>query len=436
MRRNSTRWLLGAILTVWTGACGGGEEPQGATGTGAPGLSCPAGFDDCDGEMENGCEAALRTSLAHCGACGAECHAPDGADASCQAGTCSFVCTAGRADCDGEAKNGCEVDLFDDAANCGACGVACAATCDGGTCDVSVLASAQRGPMAIATDGEGVFWLNRGNPEVAEGSIVRWDKGDETTVTLASELLFPLGMALDDAHVYWTTYAGSILRVAKEGGAVTELASGQALPTAIAVDAGVAYWTNAGTPPMFEDGVVMALDLAAPGAPFVLATISGGLFSVAASSGVVFTTTFGATENDGAVHAIDVARGGAPRVLAEGLAPVLAIAVGELDLFCAVGDDIARIPKDGSSPPIMLVSGPSAQPATLALGGGFLYWIDNGTSDGRIYRARTDGSERTLVARNLSSPWGLALDEGFVYWSEAVAASGEEGTGAVSRAPR
>jgi hypothetical protein len=58
---------------------------QGACGIGA----CVAGFGDCDGAAENGCEATLATN-ANCGACGNACAVPNGA-ASCATGTCQLV---------------------------------------------------------------------------------------------------------------------------------------------------------------------------------------------------------------------------------------------------------------------------------------------------------------------------------------------------------
>jgi hypothetical protein len=46
------------------------------------------------------------------------------------------VCQAGRADCDLNASNGCEVVLATDTAHCGGCDVACAdgETCHAGAC--------------------------------------------------------------------------------------------------------------------------------------------------------------------------------------------------------------------------------------------------------------------------------------------------------------
>ncbi len=100
------------------------------------GLSCDAGWGNCDGSASNGCEVDTRASTTHCGRCGNACSAPSNATATCAAGACGFACAAGFADCDRGASNGCEVDTRSDRANCGACGMACAAgeVCSAGVC--------------------------------------------------------------------------------------------------------------------------------------------------------------------------------------------------------------------------------------------------------------------------------------------------------------
>ncbi|MFO0604471.1 MAG: hypothetical protein U0324_14920 [Polyangiales bacterium] len=133
------------------GACGH-ACPAPANGTarcagGACGVgSCNAGFADCDANPANGCEVSTLTSTAHCGACGRACPARPNTAASCAAGACAYACLAGFADCDGNAANGCEVDLRADEGNCGACGRACAApsggsaVCAAGVCGASCAA--------------------------------------------------------------------------------------------------------------------------------------------------------------------------------------------------------------------------------------------------------------------------------------------------------
>jgi hypothetical protein len=92
---------------------------------GTCGSACLAGFGDCDGNAANGCETDLRSSTAHCGACGNRC-ALSNANATCVAGVCGLgSCTVLYANCDGNAANGCEVSTYGNNANCGGCGRAC-----------------------------------------------------------------------------------------------------------------------------------------------------------------------------------------------------------------------------------------------------------------------------------------------------------------------
>ncbi|MGK3992346.1 hypothetical protein [Sorangium sp. So ce1024] len=101
--------------------------------------ACDDGYADCDGDLTNGCEVDLRASLDHCGACGTPCAYP-GAAAACLAGVCVMgACDAGRANCDGDPANGCEVNTDTSLAHCGGCNIACALpnaseSCLGGTC--------------------------------------------------------------------------------------------------------------------------------------------------------------------------------------------------------------------------------------------------------------------------------------------------------------
>jgi hypothetical protein len=109
---------------------------------------CAAGFGDCNRRGDDGCEVDLQRDTASCGACGAMCPTPANASAAtCAAGRCGFTCTAGFADCDTDASNGCEVDLRVSAAHCGLCGNACpmrpntnAPGCRAGRCDTACAA--------------------------------------------------------------------------------------------------------------------------------------------------------------------------------------------------------------------------------------------------------------------------------------------------------
>ncbi len=113
-----------------TAACVAGNCVMGA---------CDAGWDNCDGDPENGCESDLANDELNCGACDNACRF-DHATATCVAGNCVMgACDANWGDCDGDPGDGCEVDLANDELNCGACDNTCDTneTCQDGQCGSS-----------------------------------------------------------------------------------------------------------------------------------------------------------------------------------------------------------------------------------------------------------------------------------------------------------
>jgi len=93
------------------------ETPPGATAS----ARCSNGYTSCSGACVN-----LRSNAANCGACGHACAAGQ----VCQRGTCSG-CPSGATAC-----NGTCVNLLTSASNCGSCGNACPSgeTCSSGAC--------------------------------------------------------------------------------------------------------------------------------------------------------------------------------------------------------------------------------------------------------------------------------------------------------------
>jgi len=105
---------------------------------GACGLSaCNAGFRDCDGDVNNGCEINTTTSATNCGGCGTVCSLPN-ATPVCTASVCQVAaCTGAFRNCDSDPANGCEVNTSNSASHCGACGVTCpSGVCTNGACVV------------------------------------------------------------------------------------------------------------------------------------------------------------------------------------------------------------------------------------------------------------------------------------------------------------
>lgn len=95
-------------------------------------VTCSSGFERCNGVCVD-----TFSHTDHCGVCGRACAFP-GAVAVCRSATCVILrCEAGRANCDGDPNNGCEVDVQTSRDHCGMCGASCAAfahVCTDGEC--------------------------------------------------------------------------------------------------------------------------------------------------------------------------------------------------------------------------------------------------------------------------------------------------------------
>jgi hypothetical protein len=116
-------------------ACAAGErchpELGCVTGMGCVPLDelCNGADDDCDTMIDEGFD--LDTSVEHCGACNARCSSANGMP-TCMGGMCFVSCSAGYADCNSTASDGCEASLSS-ASSCGSCMNACA---DSEVCDL------------------------------------------------------------------------------------------------------------------------------------------------------------------------------------------------------------------------------------------------------------------------------------------------------------
>ena len=126
------------------GACGSRCDATNGTPTCAGGvcvsIACNSGFGNCDGNLNNGCEADFATNVAHCGGCGNRCVYAN-ASASCALATCRIgACNTGFGDCNASRTDGCETNLNTSTTNCGSCGRVCSGAtpvCSFGSCVAS-----------------------------------------------------------------------------------------------------------------------------------------------------------------------------------------------------------------------------------------------------------------------------------------------------------
>ena len=99
--------------------------------------ACKFGWDDCNGDVADGCETSVLTDPKNCGACGTACGGIPHAQASCVNAACQLKqCDQGFTDCNGDPKDGCETTTGTDVKNCGACGNQCGQglVCTNGAC--------------------------------------------------------------------------------------------------------------------------------------------------------------------------------------------------------------------------------------------------------------------------------------------------------------
>jgi hypothetical protein len=104
--------------------------------------TCDAGYDNCNGDVGDGCEVYLPSAVDNCGACGIKCPSYPHASPSCAGSACGIgQCDAGFAHCVGDVTSGCETDLTSDINNCGKCANICPAVKQGnGVCNAGVCA--------------------------------------------------------------------------------------------------------------------------------------------------------------------------------------------------------------------------------------------------------------------------------------------------------
>jgi hypothetical protein len=101
---------------------------------------CNKGYGDCDGNLNNGCESDTTKDMANCGGCGMLCSTANTQSATCTGSVCFQICKKGWNDCNMDPTDGCEANFLSDGKNCGACGNVCPMNmpfCVNGACGFS-----------------------------------------------------------------------------------------------------------------------------------------------------------------------------------------------------------------------------------------------------------------------------------------------------------
>lgn len=97
---------------------------------------CYQGYEDCDGLADNGCEIDTRTDPDHCGGCDATCSPLPHAERGCGDVCTIWRCEHGFHDCNGQVEDGCEAKATDHGTRCEVCDPPCGPgeRCEESTC--------------------------------------------------------------------------------------------------------------------------------------------------------------------------------------------------------------------------------------------------------------------------------------------------------------
>jgi len=277
---NSANGCETSVTTVINcGACGVqcANYPNMATScNGSCQYACTAGFANVNGSLNDGCEVNLKTDPNNCGTVGNICSS-NGGTPSCSNGACAIQCSSGRASCDGQVSNGCEVNTTSDTGNCGACGTVCSvdahetATCSASSCVTTCQAgwddcngnSADGCELSVSADvsncgGCGNICVgdttsndnvrqNQCNSGQCEYDVTEIWAGTKATANASAESVRTV--ASDGTYVYLSTLVTKassatvkFVKVAKSGGTPSTLYTGTLAPVHLILRNGHLYW--------------------------------------------------------------------------------------------------------------------------------------------------------------------------------------------------
>lgn len=265
--------------------------------------------------------------------------------------------------------------------------------------DPELLIGGLCAPNRIAYHGGQLFVLRHSGYVTPNGTLERFDPGQGQLVTLASGLISPDALAVDERYVYVGAEAttglqspGRLLRVDRDTGEQFELATSAGRPAAIALDDDYVYW----------------------------------------GSSVAFLN--GKPNSDSEVLRIPKS-GGSAQLLVQGLSWPHGLARAGTRLFVANNDGGAILSLEADGSDLLALVGGVDAPQSVAVADGSLYFTTWGEVPGSLQRASaTTPGPSTLHIPGIGGADQIALGRTCVYWTERYV--DEDFNGVVRRAPR
>jgi hypothetical protein len=282
---------------------------------------------------------------------------------------------------------------------------------------LSIVASGQGGPCAIAVDSANVYWVNATDGNVVQAPLSGGVDGGY--LVLSTDPGGPGAIAVSGGNVYWSDiYLGEISTVPVGGGSTTVLTTDPLGVQDIAVNATTIYWTDIqGITRLGVDGKSLS-PLASSAAWYA--------HGIAVSAMAVYFANRGFT-NAAPGGILDVGlTGGTAQTLATDPDFPIELALDSTNAYwTAAGDGLGtghvmKVPLAGGTP-VTLASGQN-DPAGIAVDADNVYWTDQGdggAATGAVMAVPLAGGTPVTLAAAQSQPTGIAVDDTSVYWTNS-----------------
>jgi len=317
----------------------------------------------------------------------------------------------------------------------GGCGDRCGpGACREGVCQPFTVAKSQKGPQAVVTDAEHVYWTS------LAGAIYRCPL-DGCMNGPAAEFVTgqptPLGLVRDDTNLYWQTSPsaagardGTVRSCPLSGctSSPTTVASNLPRGSCLTLADGLLHWSVASES---QTGVVTCATTGCLTGPTILAQAKEPL-GIAVHGGTVYW----ADRNGGNILACGASGcGETPTVLASRQKSPVRVAVDDTKVYWtnqANGTVMACLLPTCDGGPFTFASAQS-QPTGIAVDASGVYWTNFGNSDtgGTIMTCPLTGcgAAPRQLAGGQRHPLALALTGSRVYWVNVGTVPGfEEGS--------
>lgn len=438
--------------------CEDKEHASATCGASGCGHQCEAGWEDCDQDADNGCEAQLSSNADHCGACGASCPSRPNAAPACNAGQCDISCLGVFENCDGQLGNGCEANVQDNASHCGGCGKACGdhqgvPSCSSGVCAISCYGGWEDcdginangcetfiedinncgacGNQCGSANGWAACWNSACNVFCNQGFAdcdgahqngCEVDLGTdpkncgtcgrdclggvcEDGLCVASSVVMAWDFAVDGGFVY-AAFSQDLTRVPGAGGVGNKVAEGLDYVREPVVVGGSVYFFNGNPLSKVQKAptssqipfISTVVQQAYPSAGL---TFDNGTLYWRASD---FIAAVDANAIDGKIRSVAIV----PSTVAE-----FHVLNGWIYWVGFEKGEITRVPTAGGKPALLVAN--QSYPVDMALDGSSMYWANRG--DGTVKKASLSGSSVTTLATGKGVLETLTVDGDTIYFA-------------------